>query len=228
MPRRSGRGGSFGESRGRGGGEPAALAATARAVRPGDKVRLFLAAELSSAAMRDVARCAAELRSRLGLPRGQGRWVAPVSYHITVKFLGWTMPEVAEAISDVMTAALAAQPVKPFDIEGSGAGAFPSAERARVLWAGVADPRAGLTQLAALCEEALTGLGFASDTQPFHPHVTLARLKPAVDLRERLIDDSEQVFRRCRISALTLFESTLKSSGSEYTVRARFGLETGA
>ncbi len=62
-----------------------------------------------------------------------------------------------------------------------GLGAFPSVERARVLWAGVDDPEAGLD---ALVTDLETGLApeFRKEMRRFHPHLTVARSEPPVRL----------------------------------------------
>ena len=63
----------------------------------------------------------------------------------------------------------------------AGGGAFPHADAARVLYAGLeADDPAGLDRLAAASRAAVSRAGVRVDGQRFHPHVTLARLgRPA-------------------------------------------------
>jgi RNA 2',3'-cyclic 3'-phosphodiesterase len=56
-----------------------------------------------------------------------------------------------------------------------GAGAFPSASRASVLWIGLDDGYDALASLAGVVERATEPLGFAPDLRPFHPHLTIAR-----------------------------------------------------
>ncbi|HSG64689.1 MAG TPA: RNA 2',3'-cyclic phosphodiesterase, partial [Gammaproteobacteria bacterium] len=57
-----------------------------------------------------------------------------------------------------------------------GIGAFPSLRRPRVLWLGVR-PVAELTALQSHVSRSLEPLGFAPDTRPYSPHVTLARTR---------------------------------------------------
>lgn len=189
---------------------------------PVDRMRLFLGVEISMAALRELTAAAEALRRKARTSGVRVRWVAPETYHVTLKFLGWTKPEAVAAISDVLGDAIAA--VDGFTITGRGLGAFPRPDRARVLWAGLDDPAGGLTRLAGIVESALEPIGFAREHRPFHAHVTLGRIREPEDVQALLQGESERLFRESRISAVTLFESVLKSSGSEYRAQARFGL----
>src|SRR4051812_2054458 len=74
------------------------------------------------------------------------RWSAIPPFHVTLAFLG----DVDDtALNDVCRAvAEAARPSPPFELRLEALGAFPNANRPRVLWAGVAGP--GLEMLQAL------------------------------------------------------------------------------
>jgi hypothetical protein len=62
----------------------------------------------------------------------------------------------------------------------------------------------------------MAGLGFARDARPYHPHVTLARLRETRAIRDVVLPMAEQMFGDTRIESVTLFESETKSSGSVY------------
>ena len=97
-------------------------------------------------------------------------WVRPGSFHLTLKFLGETPPEKAEALRQ----SLVTVEGEAAEVRFCGLGFFPNPNRARVFWVGVeADAR--LTQLAQAVDEATARLGFERDRQPYHPHLTLAR-----------------------------------------------------
>jgi RNA 2',3'-cyclic 3'-phosphodiesterase len=195
-------------SRGGGGDRPKAL-------------RLFVGVRVSLATVRALDEAVQLMRraERPGL-----RWLAPASYHVTLKFLGWTRPDVEFALRDRMAAALSGQ--RAFEVETVGLGAFPSLSRARVLWAGLdAHGGARLTDLAGRIEQAAAALGFAREERPFHGHVTLARLKTPGDVRSLLERCPEQAFRTSCIDSVVLFESHMKSTGSEYEEKARWPLE---
>jgi RNA 2',3'-cyclic 3'-phosphodiesterase len=185
-------------------------------------LRLFIGVRVSLATVRALDEAVQAMR-RAG-ERARLRWVAPASYHVTLKFLGWARPETAFAVRDRVASVLSGQ--RAFELETRGLGAFPTPERARVLWAGV-DEQGGarLGELALRIERAAAELGFAREQRPFHPHVTLARLKEPDDVRRVIGTASEQVFRTSWIDSVILFESHMKSSGSEYEEKARWPLE---
>ncbi len=191
----------------------------------GGDIRLFLGVELSIPATNALAAVAARMRDQASRHRMRVRWVVPANYHITIKFLGHCDPAAIAAISDAMASRI--DEVEPFAVQGDGLGAFPRPEKARVLWAGVNDPAAGLYRLAEIADSQLEPLGFGRERREYHPHVTLARVRHPSNVSEVLNPDllelsSGQVFRKTFIKALVLYESLMKSRGSEYVVRARF------
>ena len=110
-----------------------------------------------------------DLSNSLGRAAGL-RVVARQNLHITLKFIGAAEASAVPGIVGVLQEALANH--QSFELQLQGAGSFQSA-----LWLGVA-PNAALNALAATLNEALTPQGFAPETKPFRPHLTLARLTP--------------------------------------------------
>jgi 2'-5' RNA ligase len=180
-------------------------------MRPGK--RLFVGVRTSVATANTLAGCAETLARRARDAGVDLRWVAPANYHVTLAFLGWTGVDVIGPVCDALAAATLGQDRISF--RTSRLGAFPSFEKASVLWAGVEDGTA-LGKLAQAVGEAMTGLGFPRDARPFHPHVTIARLGQARAVRDVVLPMAEQMFGDTRIDAVTLFESETKSSGSVY------------
>lgn len=117
------------------------------------------------------------------------RWSAPEQWHVTLAFTA-SLPErgldeLDDLLDDVATRR------SPFGLRVAGGGAFPHADGARVLFAGLdADDDSTLEQLSAGCRSALSRAGAQVDGQRFHPHLTLARLgRPAnVTSWVRLLD----------------------------------------
>lgn len=118
----------------------------------------------------------------------------------------------------------AAAGVAAFDLEVRDLGAFPSATRPRVLWAGIG---AGATQTAALAarlEAALEPFGFASEGRPFSAHVTLARVRvprPNPPLATAL---HEGVLGRQHVDHASLMRSELSPRGARYSELVRLPL----
>src|SRR5690349_20746137 len=71
----------------------------------------------------------------------------------------------------------AAAEIPRFEAELGGAGAFPNARRARVIWLGMRSGAEPLTGLAGALERALDQRGFAPDGRKFAAHLTLGRVR---------------------------------------------------
>jgi RNA 2',3'-cyclic 3'-phosphodiesterase len=152
------------------------------------------------------------------------RWVAPIGYHVTLKFLGWTRDAALSAIVDALDEAGRGTP--RFTIKCMRLGGFPSLEKASVVWAGIEDQSGALDALAKRVETATTRLGFAAEQRAFHPHVTIGRLRETRPVREVVLPVSEQMFGDTRVDSMTLFESETKSSGSVYKEVRRIDFKT--
>jgi 2'-5' RNA ligase len=170
-----------------------------------------------------VAEAAAQL-ARAGLAAA---WVPPANLHVTVKFLGWTRDDVWHAVRDRLREVAAG--VRPFELEASGAGAFPDVRQASVVWAGVRDPQGQLGRLAAEVDTRLAELGFAPEGRAFVPHVTLARCRTPQDVSGALGPLGGQSFGSSTVREICLYESRVKAGTSEYAAlaRARLGVPVG-
>jgi 2'-5' RNA ligase len=186
-------------------------------------MRLFIAALIPDT-VRDALHQAREQLQRAAPDRAL-RWVAPENYHITLLFLGEQDEARLPAIVQAMEAARAGVP--PFTVAVQGLGVFPNWNRPNVLWAGVSEGGRLLGQMAAALERTLLP---APSGKPFHPHITLARIKtPCRDadgLKKRLHDAVQRLmpatdFGRYELRSISLMQSTLTPDGSVYTELAR-------
>lgn len=136
--------------------------------------RLFVGVALSD----DVrAAVAAHLA---GLAPPPGRPGPPQSWHITLRFLGETTRRRLEVLEHRLDESTLGA---PFPLRLAGFGAFPRSARATVLWLGCQDGADRLGHLAAVTEDAARVAGFAAEERPFHPHVTLSRIRPPRDVQ---------------------------------------------
>jgi 2'-5' RNA ligase len=155
-------------------------------------------------------------------------WVARDNLHLTLKFLGGVEAGRLDRVAIVLAEAAAG--LAAFDLEVRDLGAFPSATRPRVLWAGIG---AGATQAAALAvrlDTALGPLGFASESRPFSAHVTLARVRvprPNPPLAAALHGG---MLGRQHVDHASFMRSELWPGGARYSELARLPLSgsTGA
>jgi 2'-5' RNA ligase len=149
------------------------------------------------------------------------RWSRIEQRHLTLQFLG----PVHDAEELTATVAESLRSFAPFTLRLGGAGAFPNARRASVLWIGVHE---GAEQLAALAEQASRAsatLGYDTDDRPYRPHVTLARAGRARDLREILAAlGMSATSPSWSVDRVVLFDSDTHADGAVHTERATFSL----
>ncbi len=107
------------------------------------------------------------------LPTDAFRLTPARRVHLTLKFLGEVSPEDLPRVAAAL--GRAARAGEPFDAVVSGFGAFPSARRARILWAGIGAGADGFRALSRAVEDLLEPEGFARDDRPFVPHLTIGR-----------------------------------------------------
>jgi 2'-5' RNA ligase len=192
-----------------------------------DGKRLFVGARVSVGTANALAGAAETLARRARDAGVDGiKWVAPINYHVTIKFLGWTRDAALGALHDALGAAASGLAPPRLVWRTTRLGGFPSLERASVLWAGVEDEAGCLSRLAARVEAAVIGLGFAAERRPFHGHVTLGRLRESRPLRDVVLPLAEQMFGESRLDTITLFESETKPTGSVYREVHKFRLES--
>ena len=146
--------------------------------------------------------------------------------HLTLKFLGETPAGQVGDIGTRLTEVVSGCGV--FDLGFRGIGLMPS-HRPRVVFADLDDPLHDAPKVggpAAAIEDSMEGLGFARESRPYRPHLTLARVRgrPPVEL-----DELAEVFEEVLLSELTctefeLIRSDLGSGGARYTTLARLPL----
>jgi RNA 2',3'-cyclic 3'-phosphodiesterase len=106
-----------------------------------------------------------------------------------------------------------------------GAGAFPDAARARVLWLGLAEGASVLARVASAVAGRTAVLGHEADTRPFRPHLTLARFRDPTDVRGAIAAfGDEPVGPAWEVDAIAVFESERLADGARYVERANLPL----
>ena len=138
--------------------------------------------------------------------------------HFTLAFLGEQPgPDEALAAGEVL------RDLPAFDLVLSGAGAFPSTMRPRVLWLGVTGGAAELITAAERLHEALRERGFALEERRFRPHLTLGRVRPQGErgAKRALAVIPPGELARCTARGACLMQSVLggKSGATHTAVR---------
>jgi RNA 2',3'-cyclic 3'-phosphodiesterase len=177
--------------------------------------RLFVAVEIPTEVQRAVDRAIRPWRSTL-----EARWVAPEQRHVTVRFLCAVGADTIELVRRGV--AEAARTVAPVETRLDGLGAFPSARRARVLWAGIDDSAGRLAAVAHALDAALAPR-FPPEPRAFRPHLTLARIDPPLRLPDDVATATVEPVA-FRVDRVVLFESVLGSGPSRYEALERVPL----
>jgi RNA 2',3'-cyclic 3'-phosphodiesterase len=180
------------------------------------KQRLFLAVEIPRSVQQVVAEAIRPWREAFP----DARWVAPESWHVTLKFLGWTPEHQVPWVEETVAAIVGARHLITARVRGLGA--FPSTRRGRVLWAGIDDPANGLSALVADLE---TGLReqFRVEIRHFHPHLTVARSEPPLRLPDAYADTplASEAFVA---DGVVLFRSRVQGRSTRYEPLRTFPL----
>jgi 2'-5' RNA ligase len=168
-------------------------------------VRAFFAIDLPKAAVDGAVSAIARLEPAFS---GGVSFTPRDKLHVTLQFLG----EIGDA-EEARAVAVARELCRdggltPFRIVVAGVGAFPDSESPRVIFLGIerAEP---LIALAGALGARLRAEGFTLDDRPYHPHLTLARIKarravrPARDALSRLVVAPHEV----DVDRFALYES---------------------
>ena len=161
------------------------------------------------------------------LVRRRARLTDPANLHITLKFIG----EVVETELPIIRHTLAeALPPVNVDLSLGGLGTFGAPARTSVVWLAVAGDLEALNALARRAEAAVAeALGLPLDDRPYHPHLTIARVRqPLPPAERRQIADVVRTMSSPPPTSFTAYEavlihSTLRPDGAHYECLGRWG-----
>jgi RNA 2',3'-cyclic 3'-phosphodiesterase len=148
--------------------------------------------------------------------------VEPENLHLTVKFIG----EYPDTRLDVLLKILEEIHAAKIQLSFHGAGGFPlKSVHPRVLWV-APQMDENLLRLHDAIDRRLVDVGIARDDKPYHPHLTLARLKEdaSPECVEILKKNSDTFFGKCPVDSFHLYESVLKTGGPVYSKIRSFSL----
>ena len=86
-----------------------------------------------------------------------------------------------------------------------------------MLWVAVDSGHEALSAIASEVEEAAVASGYPCEERPFHPHLTLSRIRPQRDV-SRLIDTVPAMKVKWSVDELTVFRSHLGGGPARYEV----------
>ncbi len=182
----------------------------------GATVRCFYAIELPASVR--VSLGAAQKHLARAAP-GAVRWVPAANLHLTLVFLGDVAGDLLGPLARVADGA--ARGGAPFTLRAGGLGYFGPARVPRVLWAGVAGAPTALTRLRqALADGAAAATGAPEEARPYHPHITLGRLRPgrpAHGLTSRVESHKSARYGVFDVRRVVLLRSRIRPEGTVYT-----------
>ncbi|MBI2780394.1 MAG: RNA 2',3'-cyclic phosphodiesterase [Chloroflexi bacterium] len=186
-------------------------------VDPPGTMRLFFAVPVPVQAQAHISELIARVQASVGDGHARIRWVRVDGLHLTLRFLGPTPDEMRRPL--IAGADALAATAEPFEVALSRGGAFPSLERPRSLWVGVA---AGADRLAGLADgltAAAGECGLVLDTRPFTPHLTIARtdgLRLGPVAARALESAADGLDVRFKVDRVVLFRSVLGGGPARY------------
>jgi len=152
------------------------------------------------------------------------RAIIPDNIHLTLKFLGNTNISKISKIARAMSSVSASFPKFSFDT-GDRIEAFPGLKSARIIFIPVEEGSEKIIQFYDKLEDSLSKIKIRKEPRRFIPHLTVARIRNMIDLREEINNINIASQNNIECNQLTLFESVLKRSGSEYKILEEFKLK---
>ncbi len=177
-------------------------------------LRSFLAVVLPTAILSRIGEVQEDLKSS----KADVRWVSPENIHLTLKFFGNIEESQIEPI--VKSIEKPVRTTSPIGMTVRGMGAFPGLKNPRVIWVGLNDERRELAPFQNRLEKELEKIGFQPEDRPFHPHLTLGRMRSnrgKDELVRGLERHREEPFGSFQVDRVVLFKSDLTPKGAIYS-----------
>ena len=191
-------------------------------------MRAFLAVAISADLRERVTAVQSELKALVSdsVSRVRVTWVKPETIHLTMKFLGELDDDAVEPLRARINDAVAGRPA--IEIPLGMLGAFPRLEAPRALWIGPSsqwDSQDEATQAQALAgriDEACGNVAESRDSQPWRPHLTVARVREGhrevgQALRSSKLVTRPQEIGVLRIREISLMKSDMRPDGPVHT-----------
>ena len=179
------------------------------------RLRLFWAVNLSS----EIKAKTAVLQSQLKKSGSDVKWVEEENFHLTVKFLGDTEPDIIPAMVEKVKKEVSS--LDPFTLRVENLGVFPRKGPPKVIWSGVNGEKDKFTILYNQMQQVLAPLGFPPEGKPFSPHLTLGRVRSSRGSEALLatltdLNSGNSVVGNTIVESVDLMQSELTSKGAVY------------
>ena len=185
-------------------------------------LRTFIALETPEAERKLFS----QIQSTLKESDADVKWEHESKFHTTIKFLGDTkedlLPRIKANIAEI------GKEHSPFVLTFDSVGFFPNWHNPRIVWIGCNTHIPTVSHIKTRLDSILAPIGFEVENRPFHPHITLGRIKGDNGVKHLLSIAESLTFEPSTIEMkeLILMRSTLRPEGSEYSIVEKFKLGT--
>ena len=180
-----------------------------------DVIRSFIAIEIGD----EIRKRLKALQQDLKKAGAKVGWVAPENIHLTLVFLGDVFRSQVEPLANSLDAVAAT--FISFRYEVAGSGFFGSPRSPRVIWVGVNESASAVTDFQARVMIAVRNLGLKTEDRPFHPHLTIGRVRTrdrVDELTSRLASAKSTRYGSVEVHRLLIMQSHLERQGVRYSV----------
>lgn len=144
--------------------------------------------------------------------------------HITLQFIGDFKPEKVDDLFSSVSREVESRCFKSSSTEVNGMNYFPNEKVRRGIWIDCQDDGT-LAAIAESIKSVTIKFGVIPEKRAFKPHITILRFRNGADRSQKNFLDLQKLWSDGKLSierffpkSIALFESTLKSSGSEYKI----------
>jgi len=188
-----------------------------------ETIRAFIAINLDP----EIRGYLSSLQQNLNLDAAKVKvnWVEEKNLHLTLKFLGNISPSQIELI-EIELKKITSQYPSFFIKLLPEIGVFPSYKMPRVIWVGIKEGAAELTEIYNLVETRLYKKGFPRESKNFSTHITLGRVKYLKD-KDSLIRSLKSIHLDSfsqKVKSIELMESKLTPQGPLYGIIRQYPL----
>lgn len=177
-------------------------------------IRLFIAVQINE----EIRKKLAEFQNALKKSDADVGWVAPENLHVTLKFIGSIDDGQVGAIGNILKETVS--PIKPFDLDYTGVGVFPTEKNPRIIFADIIDAAGVLASIHEKLDNRLIALGVEHEERKFVAHLTLGRVRSrrnVTRLIEKMLTFRTVHFGVAHVSQIVLMKSVLSPDGPTYT-----------
>jgi 2'-5' RNA ligase len=181
-------------------------------------MRIFIALEVPEKIKKEIEKTQNQLKNA-GI---KARWARPEIAHLTLVFIGETMPTKIREIEKILKEASAQ--ISPISLWLEKIGAFPSPAKAKIIHLSLKGEMGKLNALVLKIRKSLKKQKINFDQKLFIPHLTLGRLKKPQNLTW-FLSKIKIPRRKFLVKQLNLIQSTLTPQGPNYKILASFELK---